>query len=156
MLNNLACRAYLGARRSFSSRIRPHLVSGRLSHTLHRSPRQMYVHWVDPKKRPGTLRVVGREGRGVDRSRPAFHTNHPLSFHSSNFTLIPTPNRRKVIEIPILEEDSYDKCVIMYCSIGEPRHIAGELMNVTISPAICATCQLYRLSLLLRPTGRRR
>jgi len=31
----------------------------------------------------------------------------------------------KVIEIPILEEDSYDKCVIMYCSIGEPRHIAG-------------------------------
>ena len=71
------------------------------------------------------MRVVGREGRGVDRSRPAFHTNYPLSFHSSHFTLIPS-NRRKVIEIPILEEDSYDKCVIMYCSIGEPRHIAGE------------------------------
>ena len=71
------------------------------------------------------MRVVGREGGGVDRSQTAFHTNHPLSFHSSNFTLIAS-NRRKVIEIPILEEDSYDKCVIMYCSIGEPRHIAGE------------------------------
>ena len=70
------------------------------------------------------MRVVGREGRGVDRSRPAFHTNYPLSFPSSHFT--PISNGRKVIEIPILEEDSYDKCVIMYCSIGEPRHIAGE------------------------------
>jgi solute carrier family 8 (sodium/calcium exchanger) len=31
----------------------------------------------------------------------------------------------KSIEIPIIEEDSYDKNVILYVAIGEPRHIAG-------------------------------
>ena len=81
--------------------------------------------WVDPTEKEAGDLEGSWKGRGVDRSRPAFHTNYPLSFHSSNFTLIPS-YRRKVIEIPILEEDSYDKCVIMYCSIGEPRHIAGE------------------------------
>ena len=33
---------------------------------------------------------------------------------------------RKSIEIPIIEEDSYDKNVILYVAIGEPRHIAGK------------------------------
>ena len=33
---------------------------------------------------------------------------------------------RKIIEIPIEEEDSYEKNVVMYCCIGEPRHIAGR------------------------------
>jgi len=31
----------------------------------------------------------------------------------------------KTIEIPISEEDSYEKNVVMYVVIGEPRHIAG-------------------------------
>jgi len=31
----------------------------------------------------------------------------------------------KFLEIPILEEDSYEKNVVMYVVIGEPRHIAG-------------------------------
>jgi len=31
----------------------------------------------------------------------------------------------KTIEIPIMEEDSYEKNVVMYVVIGEPRHIAG-------------------------------
>jgi len=31
----------------------------------------------------------------------------------------------KYIEIPIMEEDSYEKNVVMYVVIGEPRHIAG-------------------------------
>merc|ERR1712228_767849 len=30
----------------------------------------------------------------------------------------------KTIEIPISEEDSYEKNVVMYVVIGEPRHIA--------------------------------
>ena len=34
---------------------------------------------------------------------------------------------RKTIEIPISEEDSYEKNVVMYVVIGEPRHIAGNL-----------------------------
>ena len=34
---------------------------------------------------------------------------------------------RKYIEIPIMEEDSYEKNVVMYVVIGEPRHIAGNL-----------------------------
>ena len=33
---------------------------------------------------------------------------------------------RKYIEIPIMEEDSYEKNVVMYVVIGEPRHIAGN------------------------------
>merc|ERR1719150_2156497 len=32
----------------------------------------------------------------------------------------------KVISIPILDEESYEKNLIMYVNIGEPRHIAGE------------------------------
>merc|ERR1711881_431967 len=31
----------------------------------------------------------------------------------------------KTIEIPISEEDTYEKNVVMYVVIGEPRHIAG-------------------------------
>jgi len=31
----------------------------------------------------------------------------------------------KTIEIPILEEDSYEKNVVMYAVIGEPKHLAG-------------------------------
>lgn len=33
---------------------------------------------------------------------------------------------RKIIEIPILDEESYEKNLIMYVNIEEPRHIAGE------------------------------
>jgi len=33
---------------------------------------------------------------------------------------------KKYIEIPIMEEDSYEKNVVMYVVIGEPRHIAGQ------------------------------
>merc|ERR1711933_362952 len=32
----------------------------------------------------------------------------------------------KIIEIPILDEESYEKNLIMYVNIEEPRHIAGE------------------------------
>lgn len=31
-----------------------------------------------------------------------------------------------MIEIPIMEEDSYEKNVVMYVVIGEPKHIAGN------------------------------
>jgi len=31
----------------------------------------------------------------------------------------------KVIEIPIMEEDSYEKNAVLYCVIGEPKHLAG-------------------------------
>lgn len=33
------------------------------------------------------------------------------------------------MELPILEEDSYEKNVVMYLAIGEPRHIAGKKTN---------------------------
>merc|ERR1712036_141153 len=32
---------------------------------------------------------------------------------------------KKTIEIPIMEEDSYEKNVVMYVVIGEPKHLAG-------------------------------
>merc|ERR1719410_2903522 len=31
----------------------------------------------------------------------------------------------KIIEIPIMEEDSYEKNAVLYCTIGEPIHLAG-------------------------------
>ena len=34
---------------------------------------------------------------------------------------------RKTIEIPIMDEESYEKSLIMYVVIGEPRQIAGKL-----------------------------
>ena len=33
---------------------------------------------------------------------------------------------RKIIEIPIMDEEAYEKNLIMYVNIDEPRHIAGE------------------------------
>ncbi len=39
----------------------------------------------------------------------------------------PTINR-KIIEIPIMDEEAYEKNLIMYVNIDEPRHIAGEWM----------------------------
>ena len=38
----------------------------------------------------------------------------------------------KTIEIPISEEDTYEKNVVMYVVIGEPRHIAGIYINIRI------------------------
>jgi len=32
---------------------------------------------------------------------------------------------RKTITIPIIEEESYEKNVVMYVNLGEPKHIAG-------------------------------
>ncbi len=32
---------------------------------------------------------------------------------------------RKTISIPIIEEESYEKNVVMYVNLGEPKHIAG-------------------------------
>ncbi len=42
----------------------------------------------------------------------------------------------KTIEIPILEEDSYEKNVVMYVVIGEPRHIAGKWSNQGLKPVL--------------------
>ena len=32
---------------------------------------------------------------------------------------------RKIIELPVMDEESYEKSLIMYVNIGEPRQIAG-------------------------------
>ena len=39
-----------------------------------------------------------------------------------NFPII----NRKIIEIPIIDEEAYEKNLIMYVNIEEPRHIAGQ------------------------------
>ena len=33
---------------------------------------------------------------------------------------------RKIIELPIIDEESYEKSLIMYVNLGEPRQIAGQ------------------------------
>ena len=33
---------------------------------------------------------------------------------------------RKTIEIPIIDEESYEKNLVMFVAIGEPRQIAGK------------------------------
>ncbi len=40
---------------------------------------------------------------------------------------------RKIIEIPIVEEDTYEKNIVLYCSIGEPRHIAGKELLIELT-----------------------
>ena len=37
------------------------------------------------------------------------------------------PTSRKIIELNIIDEESYEKSLIMYVNIGEPRQIAGTL-----------------------------
>ena len=47
--------------------------------------------------------------------------------HTNDFHLF----SRKIIEIPITDEEAYEKNVIMYVVIGDPRHIAGnDYLNV--------------------------
>ena len=38
---------------------------------------------------------------------------------------------RKIIELPVMDEESYEKSLIMYVNIGEPRQIAGTSHNNT-------------------------
>jgi hypothetical protein len=42
---------------------------------------------------------------------------------------------RKLIPLAVIDEESYEKSLIMYVNIGEPRHIAGELMKVSVLTA---------------------
>merc|ERR1719197_970723 len=44
--------------------------------------------------------------------------------HVEGELLFNNEENAKTIEIPISEEDSYEKNVVMYVVIGEPRHIA--------------------------------
>merc|ERR1711971_1455138 len=45
--------------------------------------------------------------------------------HVEGELLFNNEENAKTIEIPISEEDSYEKNVVMYVVIGEPRHISG-------------------------------
>merc|ERR1712061_271292 len=45
--------------------------------------------------------------------------------HQEGELIYQNEENKKTIEIPIMEEDSYEKNVVMYVVIGEPRHIAG-------------------------------
>jgi hypothetical protein len=33
---------------------------------------------------------------------------------------------RQIIELPIMDEETYEKSLILYVNLGEPRQIAGE------------------------------
>jgi len=45
--------------------------------------------------------------------------------HQSGKLIYNNEENKKYIEIPIIEEESYEKNVVMYVQIGEPEHIAG-------------------------------
>merc|ERR1719220_1772089 len=45
--------------------------------------------------------------------------------HQSGQLIYNNEENKKYIEIPIVEEESYEKNVVMYVQIGEPEHIAG-------------------------------
>merc|ERR1719367_1494859 len=45
--------------------------------------------------------------------------------HQSGCLIYNNEENKKYIEIPIIEEESYEKNVVMYVQIGEPEHIAG-------------------------------
>ncbi len=42
-------------------------------------------------------------------------------------SLNPLPLFRKLIPLVIIDEESYEKSLIMYVNIGDPRHIAGKV-----------------------------
>merc|ERR1711981_388060 len=44
--------------------------------------------------------------------------------HQEGELIYENEENKKTIEIPILEEDSYEKNVVMYVVIGEPKHLA--------------------------------
>jgi hypothetical protein len=43
---------------------------------------------------------------------------------------------RKTITIPIIEEESYEKNVVMYVKLGEPKHIAGKNRGILWRPIL--------------------
>merc|ERR1711936_1323892 len=45
--------------------------------------------------------------------------------HQEGELIYQNEENKKTIEIPIMEEDSYEKNVVMYVVIGEPKHLAG-------------------------------
>merc|ERR1712186_23341 len=45
--------------------------------------------------------------------------------HQEGELVYQNEENKKTIEIPIMEEDSYEKNVVMYVVIGEPKHLAG-------------------------------
>merc|ERR1719151_264090 len=45
--------------------------------------------------------------------------------HQEGELIYENEENKKTIEIPIMEEDSYEKNVVMYVVIGEPKHLAG-------------------------------
>ena len=52
--------------------------------------------------------------------------HRPLATHKRMHTIDIALFSRKIIEIPITDEEAYEKNVIMYVVIGDPRHIAGN------------------------------
>jgi hypothetical protein len=40
---------------------------------------------------------------------------------------------RKLIPLVIIDEESYEKSLIMYVNIGDPRHIAGKVAGCLYS-----------------------
>ena len=50
---------------------------------------------------------------------------------TSTYVVFVCLNFRKIIEIPIMEEDSYEKNAVLYCTIGEPIHLAGKFIPPT-------------------------
>ena len=52
---------------------------------------------------------------------------------------------RKTISLEITDEESYEKNLIMYVSIGEPRQIAGTLLIMAmVTILIVAHAEEYR------------
>ena len=63
---------------------------------------------------------------------------------------------RKTIEIPIMDEESYEKSLLMYVVIGEPRQIAGKLKHASLNIRYSGNFYILYLHIFIICRGKRR
>jgi len=110
----------------------PHMATIMILDDDHGGIFQFSEHEMEITETVGTLelmvnRMSGARGKvGIPYATEEGTAKAGKDFeHVEGELIYNNEENKQVIEIPILEEDSYDKNVVMYCSIGEPRHIAG-------------------------------
>ncbi|XP_059087403.1 sodium/calcium exchanger 3-like isoform X2 [Tigriopus californicus] len=93
---------------------------------------QFENHELDINEAVGTLelkvdRISGARGKvGIPYTTEEGTAKAGKDYtHVEGELIFANEENAKTIEIPIIEEDSYEKNCVMYVVIGEPRHIAG-------------------------------
>jgi len=110
----------------------PHMATIMVLDDDHGGLFQFDTHELEITENVGVLQVkVNRQSGARGKVGIPFTTEEGTAKAGKDFEHVEgelvfnNEENEKFIEIPIVEEESYEKNVVMYCCIGEPRHISG-------------------------------